>query len=507
MKTQTAYHQKHLRVPTLFLTFLLSLSLLGCGGGDDDDGTGYIQLYNLSANAPGIYLTTDKYDDDDFDEKTHSPILFSQISTRLTYDKDTYDIELAWQNEYNNNYDLEIVHESELKVSKNTVEFIVVTEDIRTPTVLFYNIPVRDDDEIDDDNDDDIFNIRVLNMHTLSAGVDMYYSESHETFNEATLLNQTSYSEMSTNQKIAQDGYIFYLTSASSDEVLYTSEDIDFPYASEYIFVIRANTGVGSSPFILDILSTSSAYEYSDADSEASYRVFNAIVEYEDLPNYDKFFDFHLDGIDDSPEVSALAFGEFSQSIIIDSGDYSMSLVSSLDQSTIISNHLLALNVNTDKTVFFYLLEEAVDEDGDGDIDEDGDGYIDETDFTINSLVVDNNQSSSIYSHQMKVINLIDQDEVIDDYSSIKVYFVRNDEIIATAEQYLTAIFAQPSSFTLLNNTYTVYVIGKLDSSDIILSASELILNEDSKDQFIILEKDLNSATGYSAKFANQTSE
>jgi hypothetical protein len=105
----------------------------------------------------------------------------------------------------------------------------------------------------------------------------------------------------------------------------------------------------------------------------------------------------------------------------------------------------------------------------------------------------------------MKVINLIDQDEVIDDYSSIKVYFVRNDEIIATAEQYLTAIFAQPSSVTLLNNTYTVYVIGKLDSSDIILSASELILNEDSKDQFIILEKDLNSATGYSAKFANQS--
>jgi hypothetical protein len=82
----------------------------------------------------------------------------------------------------------------------------------------------------------------------------------------------------------------------------------------------------------------------------------------------------------------------------------------------------------------------------------------------------------------MKVINLIDQDEVIDDFSSIKVYFVRRDEIIDTADQSLTATFANPSAVTLLNNTYTVYVIGKLDSSDIILSSSGLILNEESRD-------------------------
>lgn len=504
MKITTCYRQKHQRIPAFLLTILLSLALFGCGG-DDNDGIGYIQLYNLSANAPGIYLTVDKYDDDDFDEKIHSPILFTKTSSRLTYENDTYDIELAWQNEHNNQYDLEVVYESQLPVNTDTVEFVVITEDIKAPSVIVYEIPVRDDDELDDDNDDEIFNIRVLNMHTWSEGVDMYYSESDETFNEAKLLNQTSYSEMSVNQKIAQDGYIFYLTSAGSDEVLYKSQDIDFPYASEYIMVIRANTGVGSSPFMLDKISTSSIQEYPDVNSEASYRVFNAIIEHELLPEYENTFDFHIDAIDDSPEVSALKFGEFSQSIMTDSGDYSMNLVTPIEQSPIISNHLLALNENTDKTVFFYLLEEAVDEDGDGDIDEDGDGYIDEIEITINSLVVDNNQSDSIYNHQMKVINLIDQDEIIDDFASIKVYFVRSDEIIETAEQYLTAIFAKPSSVDLLNNTYTVYVIGRLNSSDIILSSSELILNEDSKDQFIILEKDLNSASGYRMIFANQT--
>lgn len=507
MNKKVSIYKKYQRFLGCCIAFTLPLSLSGCGSDDDDESTGYIQLYNLSSNSPGIYLTVDQYDDDDYDEDTYSPVLFTKISSYLTYDRDTYDIEIAWQNEYDNVYDLEIVHKSQVEVDNDTVEFIVVTDDIRSPEVLFYEIPVRDDDELADDTDDEVFNVKVLNMHTLSEGVDMYYSESHETFNEAVLLNETNYSEMSVNQKIAQDGYTFYLTAAGSKEVLYTSEDIDFPYPSEYIFVIRENTGVGTSNFILDIISTSTITEFADSDAEASYRVFNAIVKHDQLPEYNNTFDFHLNDIDSSPEVSALNFGEFSQSFVIDSGDYSMNLVTPTDQATLINNHLLSLNENTDKTVFFYLLEEAVDEDGDGDIDEDGDGEIDSTEVVINSLVVENNLSNSIYSHQMNVINLIDQDEFINDFSSIKVYFVRSDEEISTADQSLIAIFAKPSTVELLNNTYTVYVIGSLDSSDIILSSTELVLNEDSKDQFIILEKVANTNDEYTMRFENQVTD
>lgn len=494
----------------LITTFLLTavLSLVGCGSSDDDDKTGVMQLYNVAANAPGIYLTVDQYDDDDFDEKVHSPVLFTKVSSYLTYDRDTYDIELSWQDEYDNVTDLEIIHESELQVTNDTVEFIVIAGDIHTPEVLFYEIPLRDDNELEDDSDDELFNIRVLNMHTSSEGVDIYYSESDETFNEATLLSQTTYSQMSDNQKIDQDGYIFYLTYAGSDEVLFTSDDIDFPYASAYVFSIRDNTGVGSSPFLLDIIATSSVSEFTDTNAESSFRIFNGIVENDKLFDFSQYignFDFHLNDTDDSAEVPSLSFGEFSDSIIIPSGDYSMNLVNPITGESIINNHLLVLNENTDKTIFFYLLEEAVDEDGDGDIDEDGNGTIDELEITLNSLVVENSLSTSIYSHQMNVINLIDQDEVIDDFSSIKVYFVRkSDETIDDAEQFVTAIFADPTAVTLLNNTYTVYVIGRLDSSDIVLASSDLLLDEDSEDQFVILDKDVNSSTGYRMIFADQ---
>ncbi len=490
----------------LFITAIASFSLTGCNS-SDEEGVGFIQLYNLSANAPAIYLTVDQYDNNDFNEKTHSAISFTKISSRLTYDSDTYDLKLAWQSESNNQYDLETVYQDQLRVDNDNVQLIVISQDIKNPSVMVYEIPLRDEDEINDDNDDEVFNISVLNMHNDSAGIDIYYSESDETFNQAELLSQATYSQMSARHKIAQDDYIFYLTIAGSNEVLFESPDIAFAYASDYIMVIRENQGAGSSPFVLDRISTSSIEEYVDSNAEASYRVFNGIVQHELLPDYQQSFDFHLNGIDDTSEIASLDFGQFSQSLVIASGDYSMTAVTPELQSPIISNHLLVLNENTDKTVFFYLLEKAVDEDGDGDIDENGDGDIDDIEITVNSLVVDNNQSSSIYQHQMKVVNLIDQDEIIDNFSSIKVYFVRNDETIESAAQSLTALFATPSSVNLLNNTYNVYVIGRLDSSDIILSSTQITLDEASVDQFIILEKNAETATGYTMTFANQTSD
>ncbi len=382
------YKKIRLKFP-LCLSIVFSFILLGCDSDDSDSSNGYIQLYNVSSNAPGIYLTRDKYSDDDYDENTYSAITFTNISSRLEVDNDTYDIELAWQDDYSDSYDLETISENSLTVNPSTVEFIVIAEDIKSPTVLVYDIPVRDDDELEDDSDDDVFNIRLLNMHTWSEGVDVYYSESDESFNEAELLAQTTYTQMADNQKIAEDNYIFYITSAGSDEVLFQSQEISFPYASEYIMVVRENTGAGSSPFLLDILSTSSATEFSDVNSEASYRVYNGIIEHELLPIYQSMFDFHINGVDDSAEISSLAFGEFSQTILTESNDYSMGLVTSSEHEVLINNHLLALSENSDQTIFFYLLEEAVDEDDDGDIDEDGDGYIDETKISINSLVVD----------------------------------------------------------------------------------------------------------------------
>jgi len=105
------------------------------------------------------------------------------------------------------------------------------------------------------------------------------------------------------------------------------------------------------------------------------------------------------------------------------------------------------------------------------------------------------------------VINLIDEDEINDDFTYIKVYFVQSDETIETAEQLLTATFATPNAVELTNNTYDVYAVGRVNSSDIILSAMEITLDEDSNDLFMVLERDISAATGYKMVFTDQTSE
>ncbi len=489
-----------INILSLWLASILSTFLLiGCGGSSDTD-IGYIQLYNASANSPDIYLTIDQYADDNYDAKTYIGVPFTKTGGRIEYETDSYDIELAWQDQYNDKFDLEPIYENSFKIAKDINKFIVVAEDIKTPEIIVYDIPVRNDDEKAEDDDNDVFNIRFLNLHPNNNPLNIYISQSDETFNEAILITQSNYTELSDNQKIDQGDYIVYLTLTTNDEILFQSSEIPFPYSSEYIMIIRENTGAGTSPFIIDKVSTSTATEYADSNAEAEFRIYNAIIEHDLLPAYQSNFDFYLNEVNETPEISSLAFGNFSETIRLDSGDYAMTLLTTNTNEEIIKNHLLALNENSDKTIFFYLLEQDVDADGDGDVDENNDGIVDEIEITINSLVVNNSQSESIYNHQFQVVNLIDND----DFTTFYVYFVRHDETIETAEQFLTAIYASPRSISLLNNTYNVYVIGREDTSDIILASLEITLDEESKDQFMILETDIHSPTGYKITLSNQ---
>ena len=87
---------------------------------------------------------------------------------------------------------------TKINIEDDEVTFVVLAEDVASPTVITYNIAIIDDDE---DDDDDLFNLRVLNMHPYSAGIDVYMSESNETFNEAELVGEYTYTELSENQK------------------------------------------------------------------------------------------------------------------------------------------------------------------------------------------------------------------------------------------------------------------------------------------------------------------
>jgi len=482
----------------------LMLTLAGCGSSSDDDATGYVKFYNASKNAPALFLTIDEDLDDSSDdhvEVTFNGVEYTKSLTNYEVDTDSYFFELAWQDEDSSTRDnLEIVYEGDIQVKEDEIQFVVASEDVASPTVNVYSIPVIDDD---DDADDDLFNVRVLNMHPDSEAIDVYLSNSDETFNEAQLIGGFSYTELSENSKFDQDEYVFYITLSGGTDILYESNKVSFYYASQYVMLVRENNGSGTSPYVIDKVSNSSVEEFIDAESEAKFRVYNAIRTHELLENYDGNFDVFINGVDDDADFTQLSYGSVSEPLTLDKGDYSIDLLGSESGEALLSNHLFSLTENSDKTVFFYLNEENVDLDGDGDVDEDGDGQIDEIEVKVNSLVVSNSTSDSIYAHNVALVNLVDNE----DFSFVRFYFVRSDETISSAYNSQFVSYADPETVNLLNNTYQVFVVADVDSSEIILSSFELVLDEESVELFMVVENDENSATGYSVDVISQTQD
>jgi hypothetical protein len=252
---------------------------------------------------------------------------------------------------------------------------------------------------------------------------------------------------------------------------------------------------------MLDKISNSSIESFIDADSEAKFNAYNAISQHELLPEYEGKFSLYINGVDDSPEIENLSMGSLSEPIVLDKGDYSLDMTITDESDLLLKNHLLSLEENTHKTAFFYLDEVEVDDDNDGDVDENGDGIVDEIRLDVHSLVLSNSSRSSIYDHEIKMVNLVDSSE----FGSFTIYFVRNDETINTAYYKRVVSFADSELLYLNNNTYQVYVVAKDNSSDIILNAFELTLDEESKEQFMIVEVDDTQPSGYKVSLFDQT--
>jgi len=510
----TLLYGKHMKTLTIlqalkscFAASLLLFILLGCDSSDDSSGEGFVKLYNLSKDSPSIYLTVDEDlteesgDDNEHYEQTYSSVAYGDMHSNISVASQDYYYQLAWQDDDSSSTeDLSVIYENTLALTEDTIQMIVLSDSILSPQVTIHSIPVIDDE---DDTTNDLFNLRVLNMHSSQQAVNFYLSKENESFNEAILVGQFEYQQLSDNQKMDQDDYIFYIATAGSDEVLFRSNSIPFLYSSQNIMVIKDNLGAGTSPYVLDKLSDSTVIEYVDADAEAQFSAYNAVAKSEYLSDYNEAFALHINGVDNTPAVAYLPYGEISNALRFASGDYSLDLITIEESTPLLSNHLLSLDENANKTIFFYAEQEYIDSDNDGNIDENGDGIIDEIALNLFSLIVENSALSSIYEHEIELVNLIQSDE----FSQVEVFFVRQDEDIESANFHREVSYKSTNAILLKNNSYQVFVIAKDNGSSIILNSFELVLNEESKEQFLVLEAYENSPTGYKATLISQTPE
>jgi len=263
--------------------------------------------------------------------------------------------------------------------------------------------------------------------------------------------------------------------------------------------IVKDNNGAGTSPYTLDKMSDSSVIEYVDTESESQFSIYNAIETQDELVDYQGDFSLHIDGISDTPIITS-SYGELSEPIEMASGDYSLDITTVEEKTPLLSNALLSLVENSNQTIFVYSENKYVDDDNDGDIDEDGDGIIDEIEVGIYSLEIDNSLLTSIYQHEIEIVNLIQSD----DFSQVNVYFVRSDETINTATHSREVNYSKNSAITLINNTYQVFIVAQDNDTSIILNNFYLTLDEDSAEQFLVLESSETSSTGYKTTLLKQ---
>ncbi|MFT4928954.1 MAG: hypothetical protein ACI8WB_005074 [Phenylobacterium sp.] len=455
----------------------LGTLLSACGGGSsDDEATGYFKFYNASANSPSIYLSLDDTD--------YPGVNFSQSSSMYEVDNSSFDLSLAWK-EGSDDYNTFI--EQEVNFDNGQVDLMMLVGDINNPEFVTYQFK-----EEDPDTEDEQFTFRFINMHNLASANDVYLAKNDQTFNEATLLGSYSYQEMSDSLYADLDTYKLYLTEAGSTEVLYESNDITFSNTSQYVMVIKANSGPSNSNYAIDKLNKSSGVvEYPDKESRAQVRFYNGLTQHQLLPAFDNSIDIDVSGINGDEYIDALAKGQFSEAHEVSFGDYAIDVSASGDETPFAENFFLSLSANNDKTVFVYHTVEEEEDDGDSSTEE-------EINLYVNTLSVENSSRVSLYDHQINIINLVD------DYSVLELYFARSNETVSTADYSVTSSRALPRVVTLPNNTFDVSIIVRENQSELLLSFEQLTLSADSGDMYMIIEEDANSSSGYSVKMVAQ---
>ena len=98
---------------------------------------------------------------------------------------------------------------------------------------------------------EDLFNLRFVNLQTAISDIEVFISNSDETFNEAVLVTGLQSYALSNNYKFDEDQYKVYITASGSADVLFTSEEINYAYGGQYL--IRQKVVEGSAvqlPFL-----------------------------------------------------------------------------------------------------------------------------------------------------------------------------------------------------------------------------------------------------------------
>lgn len=379
-------------VPYLMISTLLMLT--GCGSSSSDDTSatytsGYIQLYNGSANSTSTRLILT---DEDDNSSLAGNATYTDATTLVTYTPDSYDITLSRLNSAGDDVS---VLESTIELRQSYKHLLLLSGDYANPDLLSLSF-------LRDDSLTDSFKLYVVNLLPEADGYDVYISDSDAGFDDASLVATVNYQQISEPQEFSSGSYIVYLTKAGSREVLFTSSSYDFSYLTEYVLVPRLASGPLQGNIAVDVINNTTTVEHlTDIAATAQFRLYNSIDHAEPTDIF----------LNDSVLFTALPSDTFSDYVQLDAADYRLSAID-LQGQYVLKNALLTLNQGQSKAVVLYKNSNDIS----------------------SAVVVEESALPQIYDFDLNVVN------IINDYSAVSLYFVPPAETIDSTEYYISTL-------------------------------------------------------------------
>ncbi|MDN4501970.1 hypothetical protein QX776_06135 [Alteromonadaceae bacterium BrNp21-10] len=440
---------------TLGLKFLISmtsvaaLTLSGCGGSSSDDDTSsfeysYIQFYNGVANSKSTLATLT--DNDDADSSIGSAS-YADVTSMVTVTPDTeYLLNLSYADEDGQQIDFA---EQDIKLVTSHRQLVMFVGDYENPQLITI-------DHLREDLDNE-FRLFFVNTTSKVVPLEILVAEVGDGIEDAVTVGNISFGNVIESDVFDLAEYHIFIVNADTGEQIFDSEGINFIYSTEYVVVLKDTFGPSQSQIALDVITSStSVYEYDDLSALAEFRLYNAEKDVGDL-------NVSISG--NTPvtlnEIEPLSMTDFNT---VEFGDYQFSIQT---DSLSAKNMLLTLNQNESKTMIVYR-DQALG---------------------MRAVNFAQNRVSSSYQHVLKIVNLID------DFDDVQVYFVKEDETIDTADEYITGLsFADVNSKVLTSNSYNILLVHEDDNTNQVTllarmdnvtlgATSELILIADEGDE------------------------
>ncbi|GEA12778.1 DUF4397 domain-containing protein [Alteromonas sp. KUL49] len=452
------------KICSLWLTQLclsiVGISILsGCSSDSDDSSSdytyAYLQFYNASPNGANVEMR--EVDGDSFGSAQ-----FGDTTSMSSMDSGEIELEFIRTDADDQEVEIDTLT---ITLREGYKTIVVMSGDFDAPQFIEYSY--------ERETLEDHFRLFGLSVTMESTSYDFYLSDAGDPFESANYLGTLTTGDMVEFEYWNQDDdssdfdegeYTLYLTEPGSTDVVFESQTLNFIYETEYLMAIRDVSGAIQEGTIVDtILNSSTVTAITDVEADSQYRIYNST-------ELASALQVTFGGNDDETDVTfTLDSGELSDFTAIRYGDYRVTVETSEDDITDLSNKLVTLNQGESKAILVY----------------EADGELGAVTFVESGL-------PQAYDKTVNFVNLVT------DFDDVDFYLVRNDETIDTAEYDIQNVeFGETNTEVLPSDYYEVIAVYEDSNEEQVLLDRTSLFGFNEEQNYIVTVEAADTPTGY----------